>query len=122
MRPFHLLRDHLHQRLRDRARAHSFFRFVGRRFLDDRLFESAGALSYETVFALVPLTMVVFGVLSAFPMFDQWRNQLIDYIFSTFVPSSARAVETYLRQFSSTWSAYAVPYASMAQTSISPRR
>jgi membrane protein len=101
LRPFHLLRDHLQQRLRDRARAHSFFRFVGRRFLDDRLFESAGALSYETVFALVPLTMVVFGVLSAFPMFDQWRNQLIDYIFSTFVPSSARAVEMYLRQFSS---------------------
>ena len=87
-------------RLRDRARAHAFFRFMGRRFLDDRLFESAGALSFTTVFALVPLSMVVFGVLSAFPVFEHWSDQLSDYIFSNFVPSSARAVETYLRQFS----------------------
>lgn len=98
--PISLLRDHVSLRLRDRARAHSFFRFVGRRFLDDRLFESAGALSFTTVFALVPLSMVVFGVLSAFPVFKDWSDQLSDYIFSNFVPSSARAVETYLRQFS----------------------
>lgn len=88
------------ERMRDRARAGTFFRFLWTRFLDDRLFESAGALSYTTVFALVPLSMVVFGVLSAFPVFDRWSDQLSDYIFSNFVPSSARAVETYLKQFS----------------------
>jgi membrane protein len=87
-------------RLRDRARAASFFRFLWRRFLDDRLFEAAGALSYTTVFALVPLSMVVFGVLSAFPVFDQWSGQLSDYVFSNFVPSSARSVEKYLQEFS----------------------
>ncbi len=87
-------------RLRDKARAGTFFRFLWQRFLDDRLFEAAGALSYTTVFALVPLSIVVFGVLSAFPVFDRWSDQLSDYIFSNFVPSSARAVETYLRQFS----------------------
>jgi membrane protein len=87
-------------RMRDRARAGTFFRFLWQRFLADRLFEAAGALSYTTVFALVPLSMVVFGVLSAFPVFDKWSDQLSDYIFSNFVPSSARAVESYLRQFS----------------------
>jgi membrane protein len=87
-------------RMRDRARTGTFFRFLWQRFLDDRLFEAAGALSYTTVFALVPLSMVVFGVLSAFPVFDKWSDQLSDYIFSNFVPSSARAVESYLRQFS----------------------
>ena len=87
-------------RVRDKARAGTFFRFLWQRFLDDRLFEAAGALSYTTVFALVPLSIVVFGVLSAFPVFDRWSDQLSDYIFSNFVPSSARAVETYLRQFS----------------------
>jgi membrane protein len=87
-------------RVRDRARAGTFFRFLWQRFLDDRLFEAAGALSYTTVFALVPLSIVVFGVLSAFPVFDRWSDQLSDYIFSNFVPSSARAVETYLRLFS----------------------
>lgn len=58
------------ERLRDRARAGTFARFLWRRFLDDRLFEAAGALSFTTTFALVPLSMVVFGVLSAFPVFE----------------------------------------------------
>ncbi len=86
--------------MRDRARARSFFRFLAKRFLDDRLFEAAGALSFTTVFALVPLSMVVFGVLSAFPVFGVWSDRLSDYVFANFVPSAARSVETYLKQFS----------------------
>lgn len=87
-------------RLRDRARIGAFLRFVWKRFLGDRLFEAAGALSYTSVFALVPLSMVVFGVLSAFPVFDQWSDALSTYIFSNFVPHAANAVEKYLREFS----------------------
>lgn len=87
-------------RVRDRARAGTFFRFLAKRVLDDNLFQAAGALSYTTVFALVPLSMVVFGVLSAFPVFAEWSDQLSDYIFSNFVPTAARSVEDYLMQFS----------------------
>lgn len=87
-------------RMRDRARAGTFARFLAKRFLDDRLFQAAAALAYTTVFALVPLAMVVFGVLSAFPVFDRWSDQLSDYIFSNFVPNAARSAEVYLRQFS----------------------
>ena len=78
----------------------AFVRFVWKRFLGDQLFAAAGALSFTTVFALVPLSMVVFGVLSAFPVFDQWSSQLSHYIFSNFVPRAANAVEGYLRAFS----------------------
>lgn len=91
----------LGERVRDRARAGSFGRFVLKRFLDDRLFEAAGALSYTTVFALVPLSMVVFGVLSAFPVFKHWSASLKAYIFANFVPSSASAISGYLAEFSS---------------------
>ena len=84
----------------DRARAETFFRFLARRFLDDRLFQAAGALSFTTAFAIVPLSMVVFGILSAFPVYEEWSAQLSTYIFSNFVPSSARAVETHLLEFS----------------------
>lgn len=86
--------------LGDRARARTFFRFLLSRFLDDRLFQVAGALSFTTAFALVPLSMVVFGVLSAFPVYEQWSDQLSHYIFANFVPSSAREVEAYLRDLS----------------------
>ena len=87
-------------RLRDRARTGTFFRFVWKRFLGDRLFEAAGALSFTTVFALVPLSMVVFGVLSAFPVFDEWSESLKTYIFANFVPRAASAVQNYLSEFS----------------------
>jgi len=87
-------------RVRDRARIKTFFRFLGKRFLDDRLFEAAGALSYTTIFALVPLSTVVFGVLAAFPVFGEWSDRLSDYVFANFVPSAARSVESELRTFS----------------------
>ena len=86
--------------MRDRARVGTFFRFVARRFLEDDLFQAAGALAYTTIFALVPLSMVVFGVLSAFPVFNEWSDRLSDYIFSNFVPTAARSVQAYLKQFS----------------------
>ena len=88
------------ERMRDRARMGTFARFLAKRFLDDRLFQAAAALAYTTVFALVPLAMVVFGVLSAFPVFSEWSDQLSDYIFSNFVPSAASSVSGYLKQFS----------------------
>lgn len=86
--------------MRDRARMGTFARFLAKRFLDDRLFQAAAALAYTTVFALVPLAMVVFGVLSAFPVFNEWSDQLSDYIFSNFVPSAASSVSGYLKQYS----------------------
>jgi membrane protein len=93
-------RDRILAVIGDTARLRTFLRFIWRRFLDDRLFEVAGALSFTTAFALVPLSMVVFGVLSAFPVYEQWSDQLSDYIFSNFVPESARAVESHLREWS----------------------
>lgn len=90
-------RAHVHARVTDRARVLTFARFVARRFLDDRLFEAAGALSFTTVFALVPLSMVVFGVLSGFKAFKSMEATLTDYIFRNFVPSSAEAVAGYLK-------------------------
>ena len=87
-------------RARDRARMRSFGRFLSRRVLEDNVFQAAGALAYTTVFALVPLSMVVFGVLSGFPVFAEWSERLSDYIFSNFVPSAARSMEDWLLQLS----------------------
>ena len=81
----------------DRERVTAFARFLLNRFYGDRCFESAGALAYATVFALVPLTTVVFVVLSAFPVFEEWTERLTSFIFANFVPGSARGLEVYLR-------------------------
>jgi membrane protein len=83
----------------DRERIRAFSQFLLARFWDDRCFETAGALSYTTLFGLVPLSMVVFGILSAFPVFDRWSTELIGFVFSNFVPSAAGIVEDKLREF-----------------------
>ena len=83
----------------DRERLVLFWRFLLRRFLDDRCFESAGALAFTTMFALVPFTAVVLAVLSAFPAFDDWTARLTTFIFDNFLPTSAQELKSKLDAF-----------------------
>lgn len=98
MEPSYLL-SLLSPRLRDRARAQSFFRFLAKRSLDDNLLQAAGALAFTTAFAIVPLSLVVFKLLNALPGFTEWSVKLSEYVFSNFVPSAARSVEARLLLF-----------------------
>jgi membrane protein len=82
-----------------RERAFAFAAFVWHRFLDEDCFSAAGSLSFTTVFALVPLTTAIFGILAAFPVFQQWSNALTDFVFANFVPAAAKAMQTYLVDF-----------------------
>jgi membrane protein len=77
----------------------AFGRLLWQRFLDDKCFEAAGALSYTTVFAIVPLTTAVFGIIAAFPTFREWSDTLTDFVFANFVPSAGTVVQGYLRGF-----------------------
>lgn len=77
----------------------AFGRHLWRHFREDRSFEAAAALSYTSLLALVPLMAVMLGVISAFPVFDQWANELETYIFSNFVPAAGDAVQEHLNQF-----------------------
>lgn len=77
----------------------AFGRFLWHRFVEDRCFESAAVLAFGTTLALVPLSTAVFGILSAFPVFDTWSQSLTRFLFTHFVPGAARTVEAYLEQF-----------------------
>jgi membrane protein len=70
-----------------------------RRFVGDGCLTGAGALSYTTIVALVPLTAIALGVLSAFPGFAGTRDQLLTAIFRTFVPEIGSEVEWWFRYF-----------------------
>ncbi len=83
----------------DRDRLIAFARFVWQRFVDDKCFETAGALSYTTLFALVPLTVAVFSILAAMPVFSDWRDVLTDFVFRNFVPAAGDAVQKYVLEF-----------------------
>lgn len=77
----------------NRDRATSFSRFIWQRFVDDKCFETAGALSYTTLVSLVPLTVAVFAMFSVFPVFQPARDTLVNFVFNNFVPSAGEAVQ-----------------------------
>jgi membrane protein len=86
--------------LRDRVAAlWEFTAYAVRRFVGDGCLTGAGALSYTTLVALVPLTAIGLAVLSAFPNFADTRDQLLTTIFRTFVPEIGTEVEWWFRYF-----------------------
>jgi membrane protein len=72
---------------------------VAQRFDQDRCTRAAGALSFTTLFALVPLMAVGFAMFSVFPLFQRARETIKDFIYSNFVPAAGDVVERYLDQF-----------------------
>jgi membrane protein len=78
-----------------------FARQVVKRFEQDRCQRVAGALSFTTMLAIVPLTAVMLAVLSLAPGFSTWMTVIQDFIYSNFVPAAGEAVQKYLTQFAS---------------------
>ncbi len=76
-----------------------FTLLVGWRFDEDRCMRVAGALSFTSVLALVPLTAVALAVLSVFPVFQSWMATIQDFIYSNFVPAFGEVVQKYMQQF-----------------------
>ncbi len=83
----------------DRDRVRSFVRFTWQRFLEERCPQAAGALSFTSVFALVPLSAAILGILAAFPVFAPWRVELTNFVFLNFVPAAGVAVQAYITEF-----------------------
>lgn len=59
----------------------------------------ASALTYTSLLALVPLTVVIFSALSMFPFFDEASKKLQGFVFSNFVPHTGEVVQKYISQF-----------------------
>ncbi|MEH6627913.1 MAG: YihY family inner membrane protein [Motiliproteus sp.] len=78
-----------------------FLRFLFLRFNENRGTLNAAALTYTTLFAVVPFMTVTYTVLSSVSSFQGMGQQLENLIFSHFVPSSGVAVKDYLSQFAS---------------------
>lgn len=80
-------------------RARNFSRFVWQRFVDDKCFETAGALSYTTLVSLVPLSVAVLAMFSVFPVFQPARDTLVNFVFDNFVPAAGEKVQATLQSF-----------------------
>jgi|TARA_Y100000310_G_scaffold321335_1_gene378820 membrane protein len=65
--------------------------------------DTAAALTYQTMFALVPLLTVFYILIAAVPASRGWVSQIEDYIFTNFIPETAETgalIQQYLHDFS----------------------
>lgn len=77
-----------------------YFRNLVSEFIAHNCQKSAAALTYMTLFALVPMMMVTYSMFSLIPAFEGVGDQLQSIIFSNFVPETGSEVQKYLGEFS----------------------
>ncbi|WP_432695451.1 virulence factor BrkB family protein [Marinobacterium sp. YM272] len=78
-----------------------FVRDLVRQYQDNQGILNAAALTYTTLFAVVPLMTVSYAMLAAVPSFQGVGDQLQSWIFQNFVPATGDVVQEYLQGFTS---------------------
>ncbi|WP_068546963.1 virulence factor BrkB family protein [Thalassotalea crassostreae] len=79
-----------------------YVRFIDhyfKRCRHDQIQVSAGYLSYVTIMSLVPLIMVMFSIVSAFPIFGEIHQDLERFIFTNFVPTASELIQEHVDGF-----------------------
>jgi len=74
---------------------------LARQFRDNQGVLNAAALTYTTLFAVVPLLTVSYAMLSAIPTFQGVGDTMQQWVFNNFVPATGEVVYDYMRDFTS---------------------
>lgn len=78
-----------------------FFKLLVKNYAEDGCQSTAAALTYQTLFAVVPLLTITYTVLEAFEAFSGVGDVLQDFVFDNVVPESVSVVQEYIQEFSS---------------------
>ena len=81
----------------------NMWRFVSlltERYVDDRCQATAAALTYQTLFAVVPLLTVMYAIFNAFEAFSSLSSMVEGFVFDNVVPENVVVLQDYLRDFS----------------------
>jgi len=79
--------------------AKDFIMFVVQHFIKDDCTYRASALTFTSLLAIVPLMSVGFFILSTFPVFNDLRDPIQNFIFENFVPATGKVIQEYLELF-----------------------
>jgi membrane protein len=76
-----------------------FGRKLVSQFLEHDCPARAGALTYTTLFAVVPMMTVAYAMMSIQPAYEGVSGRIEAFVFENFVPTSSTIVQDYLGQF-----------------------
>ncbi|WOJ93549.1 YihY family inner membrane protein [Congregibacter variabilis] len=74
--------------------------YLGARYTSDRCRDTAAALTYMSLFALVPLVTVLYTMASAIPAFQGLESSIQDLLFENLIPETSAGIEEYVSDFS----------------------
>lgn len=78
---------------------HLFIKYLHRRTKEAMILNVASSLSYTTLIAVVPLIAIALSVFTAFPVFDNVRMQVQDFLITYFVPDIEKSIQEYFIKF-----------------------
>ena len=78
----------------------NFARYVIDRYRDDDCNRTAAALTYTSLFAVVPLMTLMYATLSLVPAMQSVSASIESFVFENFVPTTGQEIQAYLQQFS----------------------
>lgn len=76
-----------------------FVYFVMKRAQNDTVMRVASSLSYTSLIALVPVLAIALAIFSAFPVFNEVRQQVQDMIIQNLMPDTGQDIKLYFAQF-----------------------
>ena len=77
-----------------------FGKYLFEKFIEDQCTETASALTYQTMFAVVPLLTVAYLLINSVPAMSGLDKQIEDFIFTNIVPENVGVIREYLTEFS----------------------
>jgi membrane protein len=77
-----------------------FITSLWHQFFEDHCHATAAALTYQTLFAIVPLLTLMYTVFSMFEAFSGLGTVVEEFLFTNIVPENIATVQEYLRSFS----------------------
>lgn len=77
-----------------------FFVLLASSYRKDGCRESAAALTYTSLFAIVPIMTVAFAILTAIPALQERSAEIQQWAFANFAPGAGEKVLTYINEFS----------------------
>lgn len=69
------------------------------RIKHERVHITAGYLAYVSLMSLVPLMVVMFSVMTAFPLFAEIKVALENFVYNNFLPTSSQAIQQHISGF-----------------------
>ncbi|MEE4249607.1 MAG: YihY family inner membrane protein [Alcanivoracaceae bacterium] len=82
------------------AMVRDFFQLLASSYRNDGCRESAAALTYTTLFAIVPIMTVAFAILTAIPALQERSGEIQAWAFANFAPGAGEKVLEYVNEFS----------------------